>query len=199
MGASSTLKQRLKPPAVAATNAALTDSSGGTASSTLASTIGISQIVFPVGSLAVASGAGFGATTAGDVVTAYVPGYKFKLIALDFVTGSLVGAGSSASAPCNLEIGSTNVTGGVCTVTLANTNTIGELTSGTSITAANTGSASDDFSIEKATSVVFTAGEGSFVVTIQNMDTADAIASIAAKSVLGIADDANLRSKLDDS
>ena len=174
----------------AVASAALTDSSGGAASATLAATAGVSQVAFPVGDMSIATGAGFGATTAGDVVTDYVPGYKFKLLALDFVTGSLVGAGASASAPCNLEIGSTNVTGGVCTVTLASTNTIGELTAGLAITAANTGSATDAFSIEKATSVVFTAGEGTFVVTIQNMDVADSIASLADQ-VSGLVDAIN--------
>lgn len=146
---------------------------------TTASTAGIYQMVFPVGDMSIATGAGFGATTAGDVVTGIAPGHRFKLIALDFVTGSLVGAGASASAPCNLEIGSTNVTGGVCTVTLASTNTIGEVTNGTAITALNQGLATDVFSVEKATSVVFTAGEGAFVVTIQNLDTADALAGVA--------------------
>lgn len=146
---------------------------------TTASTVGIYQVAFPVGDMSVATGAGLGATTAGDVVTDFHPGHRFKLLALDFVTGSLVGAGSSASAPCNLAIGATDVTNGVCTVTLASTNTIGELTAGTAITGLNQGSATDVFSIEKATSVVFTAGEGTFIVTIQNLDTADALAGVA--------------------
>jgi hypothetical protein len=142
-------------------------------------TAGVSQIVFPVGDMGVNAGANFGATTAGDVVTDFVPGYRFKLLALDFVNGSIAGTGAAASAVCNLEIGSTNVTGGTCTVVLAGTDTIGELTAGTAITGLNIGSATDTFSIEKATSTVFTAGEGAFVVTIQNLDLADALANTA--------------------
>jgi hypothetical protein len=143
------------------------------------STAGVYSMVFPVHDLSVATGAGFGATTAGDVVTGFTPGHRFKLLALDFITGQVVGTGAGASAPCNLEIGTTNVTGGVCTVTLASTSVIGERTTGTAITALNTGSATDTVSIEKATSVVFTAGSGAFVVTIQNLDTADALAGTA--------------------
>jgi hypothetical protein len=169
----------------------ITDSGTGTPSDTIAAGVGVTQIAFPVGDLGNAAGAGFGATTAGDIVTGYTPGYRFKLLSFDFVT-DLVGAGAGASAPCNLEIGTTNVTGGVCTVTLASTDTIGKVTAGTAITALNTGSATDTISLEKATSVVFTAGAGYFLVTIQNMDTADAFATLAQNSSL-TADETNAR------
>ena len=169
----------------------LSDNTGGAVNTTFAAGVGVTQIAFPVDDLSNATGAGFGATTAGDVVTDYVPGYRFKLLALDFITG-LAGTGSSASAVCNLEIGSTNVTNGTCTVTLASTNTIGELTAGAAITGLQTGSATDAFSIEKATSTVFTAGAGTFIVTIQNLDTADAVASLVGLQV-GTSDETKAR------
>jgi hypothetical protein len=157
--------------------AALTDSSGGTASNTLAATAGISTLIHPLTSLATGL-----STSAIDLMTGYTPGYKFKLLGMHFVT-TVAGTGASASQVFNLEIGTTNVTGGVLTLLLADTDTIGKITAATAITAANTGSASDTISLEMAASgTVFTAGAGYFAIRIQNMDVADALASLARRS-----------------
>jgi hypothetical protein len=136
---------------------------------------GLQQISFPA-NLAAGPPAG---TSAADMVTAFVPGYRFELVALDFVT-SIAGTGAGASQVYNLEIGTTNVTGGTCTVTLASTSAVGELTAGAAITALATGSATDTISIEQAASgTAFTAGQGSFVVTLRNLDVADSLAATA--------------------
>lgn len=158
-----------------ANGTALTDSTGGAVSdATLAATAGIQTVTIPLTSLATGL-----STSAIDLLTAYTPGYKFKLLAFDFVT-TVAGTGTSASQTFNLEIGTTNTTGGSLNVTLASTSDIGELTSGSAITAANTGSASDTISIEMAASgTVFTAGAGYFVIKIQNMDTQDNAAKTA--------------------
>ena len=164
------------PGAITTTADAITDNSTGTASETIAAGAGVATITIPLTSLA--TGLGTGAI---DLLTNYVPGYRFKLLAFDFVT-TVAGTGAGASQTFNLEIGTTNVTGGVLNVTLASTDTIGEVTAGTAITAANVGTAADTLSIEMAASgTVFTAGAGYFVIKIQNMDTADAIASIVAE------------------
>ena len=93
---------------------------------------------------------------------------------------AIVGAGAGASQVFNLEIGTTNVTGGILTVTLAGTATIGVLTTGSAITALNVGTVSDTISIEMgAGGTVFTSGSGYFVLKIQNMDSADAVASLS--------------------
>lgn len=149
---------------------ALTDSTGGSvAAYSLAVGVGKTTISIP---LQLASMT----TAAADLVTEYTPGYKFKILAVDFITTTL-GAGSGASQTLNLEIGTTNVTGGVVNPTLSSTNTLGKLTAGTSVTAANTGSATDVLSVEVAASgTVFTGGAGILLITIQNMDTADAFA-----------------------
>lgn len=140
----------------------------------VASGVGISTLIIPLTSLATGLGA-----LAIDLLTAFVPGYKFKLLSFDFVT-TVVGAGAGASQVFNLEIGATNVTGGVLTVTLASTSAIGAITSGTAITAANTGTAANNVSLEMAAGgTVFTSGAGYFVINIQNMDTADAVASLS--------------------
>lgn len=154
---------------------ALTDSTTGTAGDTLAAGAGVATIAIPIQLAAMT-------TAAADLITAYVPGYKFKLLALSFVT-TKVGTGTSASQVLNLEIGTTNVTGGVLTVVLADTDVLGEKVDATAITAANTGSATDTISLEVAASgTVFTAGDGILLLKIQNMDTADAVASAAAKT-----------------
>lgn len=155
--------------------ATLTNSTTGAGSTTvMAAGAGVTTVTIPLTSLATGL-----STSAIDLLTAYTPGYKFKLLGLSFVT-TVVGTGTSASQVFNLEIGTTNVTGGVLTLLLADTNAIGKITSATAITAANTGSASDTISLEMAASgTVFTAGAGYFVLTIQNMDTADALSAIA--------------------
>jgi hypothetical protein len=120
-------------------------------------------------------------TAAADLMTAYTPGYAFELLSLEWVTTTL-GTGASASQVINLEIGTTNVTGGVLTLLLADTDTLGKKTAATAITAANTGTAADTISIEVAASgTVFTAGAGYFLLKLRNMDTVNAIASLAAK------------------
>lgn len=155
-----------------AAQAAITDSTTGTAGDTAAAGVGVNTITIPLTSLATGL-----STSAIDLLTEYVPGYRFKVLKFDFVA-TVVGAGSSASQVFNLEIETTNVTGGALTVTLASTNTIGKITSGTSITAANVGTATQKLSIEMAAGgTVFTAGAGYFVIMIQNMDTADAHAA----------------------
>lgn len=153
---------------------AFTDNTTGTASDTLAAGVGVSTITIPLTSLATGL-----STSAIDLLTGYVPGYAFKLLSFDFVT-TIAGTGAGASQTFNLEIGATDVTGGVLNVTLASTDTIGEVTAGSAITANNVGTAASAISIEMAASgTVFTAGSGYFVIKIQNMDTANAVASLA--------------------
>lgn len=156
---------------------AITDNSTGTGSTTIAAGAGVSTVTIPITRLATDL-----STSAMDLLTNYTPGYRFKVLGLSFVT-TTAGTGTSASQVFNLEIGSTNVTGGVLTLALADTDTIGKVTAATAVTAANVGTASDTISLEMAASgTVFTAGAGYFVLKIQNMDTADAIASLAARA-----------------
>jgi hypothetical protein len=54
------------------------------------------------------------------------------------------------------------------------------LTSATAITAANVGLATDTFSVEVAAGgTIFTAGAGILFIRVQNMDSANAVASLA--------------------
>lgn len=139
----------------------------------LSSTAGMTMFVHPLTSLATGL-----STSAIDILTGLTPGFPFKITSFAFVT-TVAGTGTSASQVFNLEIGTTNLTGGVLTLTLASQATIGTVTASTAITAANVGTASDTISIEMAASgTVFTAGAGYFVIGIQNLQTAAAEAML---------------------
>lgn len=154
-----------------ASQVAITDSTGGTVSDTLAAGVGETTLAFFVNLADIADG---------DVLTNYTPGYKFKLLSFDFRVFKAVTTGSKAST-LNLEIGTTNVTGGSLALTSANCTPAGAAVAGSAITAANTGSASDTISIEAASTTAFVEGSGWLLINIQNMDVADAFASLADK------------------
>lgn len=108
-------------------------------------------------------------TSAIDILTNFTPGFPFEIVKFQFVT-TVAGTGSSASQTFNLEIGTTNVTGGSLNLTLASQATIGAITDATAITANNTGSDTDTISIEMAAGgTVFSAGAGYFVITLRNL------------------------------
>jgi hypothetical protein len=165
------------------TAADLTDNSTGAAGTTIAAGVGESQLVFYI-NLATLSDA--------DQITTYTVGYKFKILAVDFITHIPVTTGSKAST-LNLEIGTTNLTGGVVALTSANCTPRGAIVAGTAVTAANTGSATDTISLEAASTTTFIEGTGWLVIDIQNMDTADAIASLAAQVDAQLVDQANVK------
>lgn len=151
---------------------ALTDSTTGSASTTLAAGVGVSTISIPL-TLSTLSNA--------DVVTTYTPGYKFKILSVDFVVSVPASTGGKA-ADLNLEIGTTNLTGGVVSLTTATVTPLGAVIAGTAVTAANTGAANATISVEASGVTAFVEGTGFLLIKIQNMDTADAVASLSAQS-----------------
>lgn len=157
---------------------AFTDSSGGAEGTTIAQGVGMYALTIPVPTdLATLSTGGV------DVATGIVIPHKFRIDSWEFIT-TVAGTGSGASLVFNLEIGTTDVgtVASTCTVTLAGTSAIGERTAATAVSGANTGAADAALSLEVAGSgTAFTAGSGYFVVWIQNMDVADAWASLIAK------------------
>lgn len=158
-----------------ASQVAITDSGTGIVSDSIAAGVGISTMHFPFEFTT--------STSAIDVVTAFVPGYKFKILDWAWVDGGTLLVGASGSRVANMEIGSTDVgtSASTCTVVQAST-ADGRRIDGTAVSGANTGSASDTFSIEIASGGTdITAGNGAFHIVIQNMDTADAFAAISDK------------------
>lgn len=146
---------------------ALADNSTGTASNTIAAGVGVTTLAFFINAATIANG---------DLLTEYVPGYAFKILKFDARCAAPVTTGAKA-ATLNLEIQSTNLTGGA--IALAGTYAIGAAQAGSAVTAANTGSATDSFSIEASSVTAFTEGSFWLLISIQNMDTANAVASLA--------------------
>ena len=159
------------PPVVQRTGsaqAALTDSTTGTAGTTLNAGAGVQVVSIPIELATI--------TTNGNVLTAYTPGFKFKLLAVSFAVKAPVTT-SGKLTTLSLKIGSTAVTGGAVALTSANATPLGAIIAGSSITAANTGSSSATLSVVSSSTTAFTEGNGTLLLTVQNMDTADAIAS----------------------
>lgn len=161
------------------TTAAMTDSTTGAAGVTFAAGVGKYVLSIPIDLAAI--------TGAGDVLTNYVPGHKFKILDVDFqVTKPATTAAKLATL--NLEIGTVDVTGGAVALTSANCTPLGVQVAGSAVTAANTGSATDTLSVEAASVTAFLEGQGVLLVQIQNMDVADAVASLVDQMTKAVAD-----------
>lgn len=165
---------------VVAAGTALTTTTGpkvckATVQPTAAGKSGVSTLAIPV-SLA-------DVTAAGDVLTTFTPGYNFKILSIAWAQGTPVTTASKLFN-ANLEIGTTNVTGGVVALTSATCTPLGKIIAGTAITALNTGGPTDTVSLEAADVTAFTEGSGYFLVTIQNMDTVGAV--VQASNIPGM-------------
>jgi hypothetical protein len=163
---------RLQSPL--ASYADITDSSTGAIVAALAAGAGVETVSLPVDLTSFTTGAL-------DLVTTYLPGYKFKLLDVQYVANK-VATGAGATQALQPKITGVAVTGGLVTPTLANAAVMGVKVAGTAVTALNTGSATDTISVSAAAGgVVFTAGSGVLLLKIQNMDTADGMATINAQ------------------
>jgi hypothetical protein len=112
----------------------------------------------------------------GDVLTNYTPGFAFKVLSVDFQVQKAVTTAAKA-ATLNLEIGTTNLTGGVVALTSANCTPAGAQVAGTAVTAANTGTATDTLSIEASSVTAFVEGTGVLLIKLQNLDTYNEVAA----------------------
>jgi hypothetical protein len=105
----------------------------------------------------------------GDVLTTYTPGYAFKILSVDFAVSVPATTGSKA-ASLNLEIGTTDLTGGVVALTSANSTPLGVKVAGSAVTATNTGTSSDTISVESSGVTAFSEGAGYLLLKIQNLE-----------------------------
>lgn len=155
--------------------AVITDNGTGAEASAIAAGVGVYELAFKA-TLPV------GGTTAVDQVTAFTPGHKFKILAWSYVE-DVPTTGTNSSRVYNMEIGTTDVGTVASTVTITTASAAaGRVIAGTAVSGANTGTSTDTISIEVAASgTTHVSGSGTFVIRIQNMDTADAFASILAK------------------
>lgn len=102
----------------------------------------------------------------GDVLTAYTPGFKGSVIAVDFAVSTAVTTGSKATT-LNLEIGTTNLTGGAVALTSANCTPLGAVVAGSAVTTANSFSATDTISVEASSTTAFVEGAGYLLIKVR--------------------------------
>ena len=161
--------------ATAANVAGLTDNSGGaTADGTLAANGAVSIISIPVALAEVADG---------DVVTGFTPGFAGTILRTQFVVTVPVDTADDLST-LNLEIGSTNVTGGTIALTSATATPVGKTIAGAAVTGTATFTASDTISVEASATTAFAEGSGVLLITVASdvvdNNTADLAATVNA-------------------
>lgn len=156
---------------VAPTSTAITDSSTGAVSLTIAAGVGVSVLSFFINLADLANA---------DLLTAYPLLYKFKILSVSF---GVEKAATTAAKLATLtpKISGVAVTGGVLSLTSANMTPQGVVVAGTAVTAANTGASGATISITGSAVTAFIEGSGWVLITVQNMDQADSIASIVSK------------------
>jgi Ca2+-binding RTX toxin-like protein len=101
----------------------------------------------------------------GDLLTEFTPGFPGRIVKVSFVIVDPVTT-SDKVATLNLEIGSTNVSGGVLSLTSANCGTLGAVVNATTITENNVFDADDTISIEASGVTAFAEGEGVLLIVI---------------------------------
>lgn len=104
-------------------------------------------------------------TGAGDVLTGLTMGFAGTITSVDFVVTVPVTTGAKA-ATLNVEIGTTNLTGGAVALTSANCTPLGAVVAGSAVTGANTFTATDTISIEASSVTAFSEGQGYLSLTI---------------------------------
>jgi len=147
---------------------ALTDNSTGTASNTIAAGAGVHTWVFETRLIDL---------TAATLVN-FVPGFAFKVLAMSFCV-EVAATTISKAATLTPQVNGVNTTGGVLSLTSANCTPVGASVSATTITGSNTGTNAQAFTIVGSGITAFAEGSGFIVVRVQNMDTANAIASLS--------------------
>ncbi|QEL18303.1 hypothetical protein [Limnoglobus roseus] len=101
-----------------------------------------------------------------DVVTNFTPGFAGKVVGFSYVA-NVPATTASKLATFNLEVNTTDLTGGVIALTTALATPMGKTTNSTAITAGNAFGASDSFSIEASSVTAFAEGSGTFVVVVE--------------------------------
>ena len=101
--------------------------------------------------------------TAADVITAFTPGFAGTITKFFIVATTAVVTGSKA-ATLNIEIGTTNTTGGTIAMTSAGLDTLGKVMESSAFTAANTFTSTDTLSVEAASVTAFSDGVVTMII-----------------------------------
>ena len=99
----------------------------------------------------------------GDIVTAFTPGHR-GVITKFFATATTKASTAAKLSTLNIEIGTTNTTGGTIALTTAGLDTLGKVVESSAFTAANVFTATDTLSIEASSTTTFI--EGRAMLTI---------------------------------
>lgn len=101
----------------------------------------------------------------GDVVTTWTPGFSGRIEKIAFAVTTAVTTAAKAST-LNMEIGTTNLTGGSLALTSANCTPLGAVVAASAITAANAFTSTDTLSVEASSTTAFAEGAGVLLITI---------------------------------
>lgn len=155
-----------------ASQAALTDSSGGTASATAGVSANAQKetVIIPLGNLS---------TLANTQVWKVALPYAFTVSNAVYRAGQGVSTGSKL-ATLTLQINGATATGGVISLTSATATPTGATIAGTTITGNNTGTAAQTVEVAVSAVTAFVEGSGWVELTVVNTDKANQAASIAA-------------------
>lgn len=104
--------------------------------------------------------------TAADIVTEIRPGIEGVIEHAEFVT-TIAATTAAKAATLNLEIDTTNVTGGTIALTSANVTPKGAAIAASAITGANTLTRESKLSVEASSVTAFVEGEGFLIVYIR--------------------------------
>ena len=99
----------------------------------------------------------------GDLVSIFVPAFAGTITKIWWIQGDPVTTASKGST-INVEIGTTNLTGGVLTLTSAACTPLGKMIAATAVTANNVFNNTDTISVEASSTTTFIEGEGTLVI-----------------------------------
>jgi hypothetical protein len=105
--------------------------------------------------------------TNADVLTNYTPGFAGEILSVDFVVETPVTTAAKA-ATLNVEINTTDITGGVVSLTSANATPLGKVIAGTAVTANNVFDNNDTISVEATGVTAFSEGRGVLQIKVRN-------------------------------
>lgn len=132
----------------------------------IAAGVGKQQISLPIALAGIAGTAN---------VHKIVPGFKGRIIALDFSIQVVVTTAAKA-ASLNMDVDGVDVTGGVLALTSANCTPAGNRVAGSAVTALNSFTATSVLTLKASGVTAFAEGSGVAMLTVYNDDTLDAIA-----------------------
>lgn len=159
------------PASITTTADSITDNGTGTASTTIAAGVGVYNLNFQFDLADIADG---------DLVSDLLLNHKFKILESYFVITEAVTTADKLTT-LSIDISDVAVTNSAIALTSANCTPAGAKVQNAGALAANTGAANATLTIKAASTTAFAEGKGVLVIAIQNMDTADAIASIVAE------------------